>query len=288
MRAGLILTKTLITPADGASVTLKDVTISGWNMEYYKWAGITCLGDVTISLSGTNSVKGFDADYPGIYIVPDKTLTINGDRTLNVSTNGHSAAIGGGQEMNVGNIVIEGGTIIAEGGVHSAGIGVGCSGSCGDITIKGGNVTASAGMYGAGIGSCYKSSCGNITITGGIVKATGGEYGGAGIGSGAIGSCGDITITDGVTKVTAINGGVDSNSIGPGEFGDCGTVTICGKTGAISESPYELEPKAVDGVNEFISSPQPAGNIYYDLNGRRVEKLQKGIYIVNGKKFGVE
>ncbi len=116
LRAGLILTKTLITPADGASVTLKDVTI-------------------------------------------------NGDGTLNVSTNGHSAAIGGGQEMNVGNIVIEGGTIIAEGGVHSAGIGVGCSGSCGDITIKGGNVTASAGMYGAGIGSCYKSSCGNMKCT---------------------------------------------------------------------------------------------------------------------------
>ena len=286
---GMTITGTLsanvkVCIADGASVTLKDATINGTNMDYYSWAGITCLGDVTISLSGTNTVKGFDGDYPGIYIVQGKTLTINGDGTLNASTNGYGSAIGGGQDMNVGNIVIEDGIIIAEGGVHSAGIGVGCSGSCGNITITGGNVTASAGMYGAGIGSCYKSSCGNITISGGTVKASGGEYGGAGIGSGAIGSCGDITITDGVTKVTAINGGGDSNSIGAGEFGDCDTVTICGKTGAISESPYELEPKTVDGINKVVSSPQSTGSIYYDLNGSRVVKMQKGIYIVKGKK----
>ena len=45
---------------------------------------------------------------------------------------------------------------------------------------------------------------------------------------------------------------------------------------------------AVDGVKEVVSSPQSTDGIYYDLNGRRVVKMQKGVYIVNGKKVGVE
>ena len=210
---GDVLTGTLggnykITIADGATLTLSGATINGVNDENYKWAGITCEGDATIVLSGENSVKGFHENYSGIYIAEGCTLTIQGDGSLDASSNGTGAGIGGGYYINCGNIVITGGTISATSGKLSAGIG--------------------GGMYG---------SCGNISITGGTITATGGADA-AGIGSGVAGSCGDITITDGVTSVTAIKGDGATNSIGAGYKGSCGTVTIGGTEGAISESPY--------------------------------------------------
>ena len=48
-----------ISIAAGATVTLDDATINGENNDSYSWAGITCLGNATIILEGTNSVKGF-------------------------------------------------------------------------------------------------------------------------------------------------------------------------------------------------------------------------------------
>ncbi len=46
--------------ADGATVTLKDAKINGdSDSDSYSWAGLTCLGDATVILEGTNSVKGF-------------------------------------------------------------------------------------------------------------------------------------------------------------------------------------------------------------------------------------
>ena len=178
---GDILTGTLgsnvkISIADGASVTLKDVTINGVNNTSYKWAGITCLGDATITLEGTNTVKGFHEYYPGIHVPEGKTLTIQGEGSLNASENGYSAGIGGGDKLSCGNIVINGGTVTATGGDYAAGIG-GVEGSCGAITISGGTVTATGGYRGAGIGSGNYGSCGAITISGGTVTATGGGDG---------------------------------------------------------------------------------------------------------------
>ena len=247
-----------ISIADGATVTLKDVTINGVNEETYKLAGINCEGNAKLILEGENNVKGFYDEYPGIFVPVDKTLTIDGTGSLNASSNGYGAGIGGVYMINCGNIIIEGGTVSAEGGNYSAGIGSGYNAKCGDITINGGTVTATSGDSAAGIGSGYyeKSRCGNITINGGTVTATGGEnaagIGGgyyesicgditinggtvianggkyaAGIGSGYYKSrCGNITIADTVTKVTATKGDDAPNSIGAGEDGTCGTVTI--------------------------------------------------------------
>ena len=228
---GDILTGTLgsnvkISIANGASVTLKDVTINGENNDSYKWAGITCLGDATITLEGTNTVKGFDEDYPGIHVPEGKTLTIQGEGSLNASGNGLSAGIGGGRNMHCGNIVINGGNITATGGEYNAGIGGGDSGSCGAITISGGTVTATGGDCAAGIGSGDSGSCGAITISGGTVTATGGQYA-AGIGGGSDNkTCGTITIKSTVTEVTATKGKVAPNSIGSGDKGKGITVTI--------------------------------------------------------------
>lgn len=161
----------IIDPGD--TVTLAGVTINGTNNESYRWAGITCAGDATLILKEgtTNTVKGFEGSYPGIHVLwYNRTLTIMGGGSLNASSNGTGAGIGGGYEMDCGNIHIKGGIITATGGEGAAGIGGGENGACGNITISGGNVTATgSGEYGAGIGGAYQGNCGNITITGGIV-----------------------------------------------------------------------------------------------------------------------
>ncbi len=221
-----------ISIADGANVTLKNVNITnlGNNCD---WAGINCLGDATLMLEGTNEVcagkngSGYSM-YPGIYIAPDKTLTIQGDGTLTAYSGPNSfgvrgAGIGGGNNIACGNIVINSGNITATGGYYAAGIGG--YGSCGTITINGGTVTATSSSGGAGIGGGVRGTCGDITISGGTVTATGGSSA-AGIGSGWQGNCGNITITSGVTYVTATMGSGATNSIGAGDGGTCGTVKI--------------------------------------------------------------
>ena len=223
-----------ITIAAGATVTLDGVTINGEDDFDYSWAGITCEGDATIILKGTNTVTGFYEDYPGIHVLENKTLTIKGTGSLDASSNDYGAGIGGcwnpnkDSNKNCGNITIKGGTVKATGGKRGAGIGGGCNGSCGSITISGGSVTATGGANAAGIGSGYQGNCVAIEISGGTVEATGGDDA-AGIGSGFDGArCGDIKITSGVTSVTPTKGADAPNNIGAGSGGTCGTLTFEG------------------------------------------------------------
>lgn len=204
---GMLANNVKISIADGATVILNGVSINGTNDSH--WAGITCLGDATIILSGTNTVKGFYEDYPGIYVPGNKTVTIQGSGSLTASSNGWAAGIGGGN-----------------------------TGDCGNITITGGNITATGGSGRAGIGG-GSGACGNITITGGTITATGGNNA-AGIGGGTDGTCGNITITSGVTRVTATKGNYAPNSIGAGGDGTCGTVTIGGTVypDGVTTSPF--------------------------------------------------
>ena len=222
-----------ITIADNATVTLNNVSINADDV----WkdgssAGITCLGDATINLEGTNNkVKGFGASYPGIYVPVNKTLIIQGSGSLDASSGMDSyahmfgAGIGGGSG-SCGNITIKGGNITATGG--GAGIGSGYNqGTCGDITISGGTVTATGGYGAAGIGSGEQGTCTTITISGGTVKATGGtDAAGIGSGTGTEG-CGAITISGGTVTAT---GGENAAGIGSGYEGTCTTITISGGT----------------------------------------------------------
>ena len=195
--------------ADGAIVTLRNMTLDGSLNASSERAGITCEGDATIILEGTNSVTGFHSGYPGISVPAGKTLTIQGDGSLTVRSRGAAAGIGASGGA-CGNIVINSGTVTAyaytnyEGSTWGAGIG-GCRADCGDITINGGTVTAYGGFGGAGIGSGYGGACGNITINRGTVMATGGENA-AGIGGGLWGRCGNITIANTITSVSATRG----------------------------------------------------------------------------------
>ena len=237
---GMTITGTLgvnkkVSIAAGATVTLDGVTINGVNNNSYSWAGITCLGDANIILSGENTVKGFYEIYPGIYVPSGNTLTIGGSGSLNVSSNGEGAGIG---SVNFS--------------------------SCGNISITGGTIEATGGNNSAGIGSGFNGSCGNISITGGTIEATGGGYA-AGIGCGYAGSCGSITITNGVTNVTAKRGDnyvwVNSKCIGVG-FGQstCGTVTI----GGFDYGTTGADPNQDDNMT-FIY-PAPADPVTWTMS----------------------
>ena len=229
----------------GAAVALKDANINMKDDGTAQWpdgsyAGITCKGDATIVLEGTNKVHGFGNGYPGIYVASnnsdsDYTLTIQGKGSLEAKGRDHGAGIGGAKDVACGNIKIEGGTITATGGYFGAGIGSGMSdfatSSCGNITISGGTITSvQGGAASAGIGSGHNGKCGAITISGGTIASAKGGNVGAGIGSGYQGTCGDITITNGATITKAQGGSGGAAGIGSGYQGTFGNLTISGGT----------------------------------------------------------
>ena len=297
-----VLTGTLagqyqISVADGASVKLRDANISCL-ADGAAFAGITCLGNATISIEGTNTVVGgvasvvydqtyYEGSYPGVFVPEGSTLTIEGatgtlnarcayiDGTGDYSHNGLTAGIGGSRSDNCGNIVINSGTINAQGGC--TGIGAGPGKTCGNITINGGTVTATGGD-GAGIGSAagsndYHSVCGNISITGGTVVASGNRFS-AGIGSGSGYSvCGNISITGG--KVTA-RGGDYATGIGNGFYNgesnnECGTITIANTVTRVtayagSHGEYDTAPDAIGkGLdNAVCGAVTIGGTVYWD------------------------
>ncbi len=273
---GEILTGTLganvkISIADGATVTLLNANINGdKTFTTAEHAGLTCLGDATITIVGTNSVSGTvdikGYGYPAIYVPSGKTLIINGTGSLMAQSSKYAAAIGARRESHCGNIEIQSGKITAiADGERGAGIGGAHNANCGNITISGGIVTAVGSSQCAGIGggrrggSTDAGHCGDILISGGVVSATSGEDaaaigGGRGNNNSYKSNCGTITITNTVLKVYADQGGGSKNTIGAGYNGNDVTVIINGNTGVINDDPYTYGPKedgeiVVDYIN---------------------------------------
>ena len=162
-----------ITIPDNAIVCLQDVTINGTNSSSCPWAGITCLGNAAIILSGTNVVKGFHENYPGIQAAhntgsgDEYTLILWGGGKLDASSNGKAPGIGGGYNI-----------------------------ACGHINVMGGDIEATSGYRSASIGGGYQASCGNITISTDVTQviAKKGADGYSGMGAGRDGSCGTVTV----------------------------------------------------------------------------------------------
>ena len=266
---GDVLTGTLagnykISIAAGASVELKNVTINGVNNASYDWAGLTCLDDANITITGTNTVKGFYYEYPGIQAGPvGTTLTISGTGSLTATGGDLAAGIGSGYDgASCGHITISGGTVNASSSKYGAGIGSGYSNSsCGAITISGGTVNANSGE-GAGIGSGFSgSSCGAITISGGTINAISSGHG-AGIGSGVSSTFGSITITAGITQVQATRNHPAAWPIGKGDLdqGSTGAVTINGVT--VTSNTWD--GTGLTGLN-FATSGTGSNNLTWTL-----------------------
>ena len=258
---GTLTKKVKISIAAGATVTLKDANVccpdnsdEGTN-NGMNWAGITCEGDANIVLEGTNTARGFNYKYPGIYIPSGSTLTISGTGQLTASGpfGSYSCGIGGGYGLSSGNIVITSGTIIANGGDSCAGIGGGTEGgsqvSCGYITISGGTVTATSHSncpgIGAGCGSSKAALCGDITLSGGnITVSHGSNGGGAAIGNASYSTCSKVTITDGVQSLTMTNLKVTSKEVS--KFIDA-TAVYVGTTNITTNIGLDVDNTTIQG-----------------------------------------
>ena len=259
---GSLTEKVKISIANNATVTLKDANVrcpddtdeltnNGMN-----WAGITCEGNADIVLEGTNTARGFNYKYPGVYVPSGSTLTISGSGQLTADgpTGNYSCGIGGGFGLSSGNIVIQSGTIIANGGDSCAGIGGGgqTSGgsavSCGYITISGGNVTATSRAYcpgiGAGCGSSNAATCGDITLSGGTITVSHGNSGGAAIGNAGYSNCSKVTITDGVQSLTVTNLKATSKVVST--FIDA-TAVYVGTTDITSDISLDVDNTTIQG-----------------------------------------
>ena len=185
---------------------------------------------VTLSLAGSNAfVSGGGC---GIHVAKNASLTIKGigeGSVTAIATTGEDsssyacAGIGGaGNEAN-GPIVIESGSVMAQGAPYAAGIGGGSQAPA-DVTIKGGEVYAVAGAYGAGIGggTGWGGYAGTITIEGGYVAAM--AFNGAAIGCGDEGGhntypAGTVTITGGTITAESEGGAGIGAGCGPEDSG---------------------------------------------------------------------
>ena len=263
----------VISIADGATVTLHDVHISDGSY-------IDCDGDATIVLEGENSICA-NYNNPAIWVPKGYTLTIKGTGSLDAendrNTYGIAAAIGGGEKLPCGNIVIESGTIVARVGQRASGIGSGghdaygenvdelyAKTTCGNIEIKGGNITATGNAYGAGIGCGGRGTCGNITITGGTVVANGADYDSAGIGGANASTCGNITITGGTVTATGHWGcpgiGMGCNGTATDQT-TCGDITIGGTANVTAKKGSEAMHAIGFSYNEDEEIQKTCGTI---------------------------
>ena len=204
-----------------ANVKLKDVDIASGTGSAFQITG----SNVKVVLEGENFLRGGSPEQAGLEVRnaldngPKGSVEINSiggfgstEGKLTATGAGCGAGIGGSchsPEKNVGysvgEITINGGTIIAQSG--GAGAGIGGGGHFSDhpseevgahvrITINGGDITATGGGAGIGSGTVCPNDDTNvdfININGGKIKATA-KSGSAAIGGGAGANSGVIKV----------------------------------------------------------------------------------------------
>ena len=192
-------------------------------------------GDRTSETGGGSGI-GSGGSAGGFYTQGSEVVRVNiTDGDVTATGQGDGAGIGGGANVDGGEVTISGGTVTAVGGHETsgtyggAGIGGGDNGGVTSIEISGGTVTATAGGAAAGIGGGNfapvgtETEYGTITISeDAVVTAYGGHYlsvysgmrGGAGIGSGRTCGFGRIAILD--TATVRAYAGKSAQAIGTG------------------------------------------------------------------------
>ena len=259
---------------DGSTLTLNGATITAGSSN---GAAIYRSGELTITLTGSNTVKGPEAaDSIGIRIA-NGNLTIGGGGSLDVSGRTDYLEIDA-TSLSIGiyvdgeyDITINDCTIEAEGSGVFSGSSYGIFSEFGDVIINGGTVTARGGAVQNSGSMSYGIRASEVSITNrGKVKAYGGGYvrtyanGGSANWSPDIsyGICapGGVNITN--SEVEAYGGTAKVNSVGI--YTNSGDVTITG-TSSVTAS-YNEEDFIIDDRFEF-------GNGYgiYSGVGVRVE-----------------
>ncbi|GAB6394924.1 MAG: S-layer homology domain-containing protein [Bacteroidales bacterium] len=237
-----------------ATVTLRNVSIESFTDSPFRLSEDGTTGsEVTLRLEGTNRLVTTHVFSAGLTVEGKAKLTITGNGSLMAQGAGKDAApygfgdenggagIGAGDEKVAGTIIINSGTITAQGGALAAGIGGGDSWghyrafneqftpvNSGIIIINGGHITAMGGEQGAGIGAGACASADNIIINGGTVRATT-VVAACGIGAGFLGEGGNVTINGGIVVAFTPGGTYDPAAIGGSRRG-AGTIRIAGGT----------------------------------------------------------
>ena len=149
-----------------AKVYLKDLNID--TSSKIRVSPVSVDGNVELIVEGNNLLRS--GQYAAaLEKVGSGSLIIDGSGQLETHGAYQGAGIGGGQNAEVHNIEIRGGTIIAYGGGWAAGIGSSYRGSVDGITIIGGTVKAFGNTGAAAIGGGLLGNVSNITITGGNI-----------------------------------------------------------------------------------------------------------------------
>lgn len=214
----------------------------------------------TVSLEGINVVKTLDDNEPAFGVGGNGI--IKGTGTLTASAAAKGAAVGTKAWSATRTITIDGDVTINASGNQAAAIGGGVQGSA-TVVIKGNAVVnATSNAIGAAIGGggTGTTSPGNGTVTiseNAVVNAIGGRNGGSAIGGGAAstaaGGYGTVTVNGGTVNVQLHTGSTNNSQRGGG-MGI--TTTGSGTTGA---STVKIAPTAnVDA---------PVGENYMALDG---------------------
>jgi len=276
-------------------ITLSGVTISSVGSSL----DLQGSSNVDLTLTGVNVLTVTSGNAACVQVSSTAKITIDGTGSLDAtgSSSGNGAGIGSGGGYSNGEIIINGGTITANGN-SGGGAGIGGGGnpstpstSGGTITINGGTITANGHGGGAGIGGGRGSSTGGnggtITINSGIVIATGDNssgYSAAGIGGGYAangtgGSGGTIKITGGTVTAsgTSLGAGIGGGGATNGPGGAGGTITISGGT-VTATGGYRGAGIGGAGANYSPSSAGSAGNI--TITGGRIT-AKGGTYLIS-------
>lgn len=183
---GETLTGTLEACYSISVAPMATVTLSGVDIDMARFGtgadGIWCKGDAFLVLEeGTlNRVVGYER-CPGIYIARGYRLTIEGTGELHAIGGGWGAGIGGGEEIDCGEIWITGGTIHAEGSAMNY--------------QMYGNHTYGYAYGAAGIGGGYKADCDDIYIFDTVTRVEAQAYGNCpSIGQGEEGTCSGVIV----------------------------------------------------------------------------------------------
>ena len=254
-----------ISVPDGATVTLYNVNLNTPDDH----AGVHCAGDATVILCGNNWITVDDvSDYPGIFIPNNHTLIVCGTGSLSIDAYDSDAAagIGGGDQIDCGDIIISDCTLdFIKISSSTAGIGSGWGASCGNITLINCTIKDIQTEFSPGIGCGAYGSCGDITIGSGCMIGNYDEnsdpsisrgiktYGSPAIGAGEDSQCGAITISEDIKFARIVSTWVSTpvpNCVGSfGSDSSCGTVTIAGETGVDLTDP----PAKIGTLDSYFS-----------------------------------
>ena len=264
--------------ADGCSLTIKG------NIQVMKDVGTLTIygqsagtGELNVENSSSSSSSSYcdaaiggrscDVDYYGT-----ADVTINGG-TINATSNGSGAAIGGGRWCT-GNVTINGGTINATSANEGAAIGGGFASPC-NVIINGGKIKAKASK-GAAIGSGFAgaSATSPIKINGGEIYAEASS--GAAIGGGDdAGQPVNVTITGGKIEAHGASGAGIGTGYGYGAFSwvsDTSSVTITG-----GEINADADTGAGIGSGSKADNAIPKNSVNVSISGGTVTARTKSV-----------